>query len=200
MDIREAIRSRRSIFRFRPELVPPELLEQIIGFGVWAPNHHLTEPWRFTALGEATRQRLARRYGELQLQKAPADATPELRAQLQAAGEAKFLSKPAVIVVSCLQQGDEQRRREDFAATCCAVQNLMLAGEEEGLASGWSTGGLAKHPRLRELIGAEPDWQFVALLYIGRPQLTTSLPPRQNAHAAYTTWLGDDGLGSPASV
>src|SRR3954452_12948793 len=111
MDVNEAIRSRRSISRFRPEPVPDEALERALVAAIWAPNHHLTEPWRFTVLGEAARREFAERYGELQLRKAPENADDELRCRLRTAGVAKFLSKPAIIIVSCLQQGDEQRKR-----------------------------------------------------------------------------------------
>lgn len=168
MHVHEAIKSRRSIFRFRPEPVPAELLERIIAFGVWAPNHHLTEPWRFTALGEETRQRLARRYGELQLRKAPPDAPPQVRAQVQSGGEAKFLSKPTMVVVSCVQQGDEERRREDFAATCCAVQNVQLAAWAEGIGMQWSTNPLIRDPLTYELLAINPEQeQIIGFLYAG---------------------------------
>jgi nitroreductase len=173
MHVHEAIRSRRSIFQFRPEPVPPELLERIIGFGVWAPNHHLTEPWRFSALGEQTRQRLAKRYGELQLRKAAPDCSPEVRAQVQAGGEAKFLSKPTMVVVSCLQQGDEERRREDFAATCCAVQNVLLAAWAEGIGMQWSTNPLIRDPLTHELLDIDPEQeQILGFLYAGYPAET----------------------------
>src|SRR5687768_13179200 len=173
MHVHEAIRSRRSIFRFHPEPVPAELLERIIAFGVWAPNHHVTEPWRFTALGEETRQRLARRYGELQLRKAPPDATAEVRAQVQAGGAAKFLSKPTMVVVSCRQEGDDERRREDFAATCCAVQNVQLAAWAEGVGMQWSTNPLIRDPLTYELLGIDPEQeQIIGFLYAGYPAET----------------------------
>jgi nitroreductase len=170
MEVDEAIRGRRSIFRFKPDPVPRERLEKIVGLGVWAPNHHVTEPWRFTALGEETRQRLAQRYGELQLRKAPPDATPELRAQLQTAGVAKFLSKPTMLVISCRQQGDEQQQREDFAATCCAVQNILLAAWAEGVGMQWSTNPLIHDPLTYELLGIDPEEEpILGFLYAGYP-------------------------------
>lgn len=170
MNVEEAIQSRRSIFHFRAEPVPAEALERLLGFGVWAPNHHLTEPWRFTILGVATRQTLAARYGELQLKKAPADASHEIQERLRAAGVAKFLSKPAIVVISCLQQGDEQRRREDYAATYCAVQNIQLAAWAEGIGVQISTNGLIHDPETYRLLGIDPaQEQILSFLYAGYP-------------------------------
>ena len=177
MHVHEAIRNRRSIFHFRAELVPPEMLERLVGFGIWAPNHHLTEPWRFTILGETVRQALAERYGDLQMTKAPADAGGEIRERLRSAGVAKFLSKPTIVVVSCLQQGDEQRRREDYAATCCAVQNIQLAAWAEGIGMQLSTNALIHDPQTYTLLGIDPEQEpIVAFLYMGYP---AEIPIRQ---------------------
>ena len=170
MDVHEAIRTRRSIFQFQAEPVPYEILERLLGFGIWAPNHYLTEPWRFTIVGEAVRQALAERYGELQKTKAPADAGDEIRQRLQASGTVKFLSKPTVVVVSCLQQGDETRRREDYAATCCAVQNIQLAAWAEGVGMQWSTNPLIHDPPAYTLLGIDPEQEaIIAFLYMGYP-------------------------------
>jgi nitroreductase len=177
MHVHEAIRSRRSIFQFRPEPVPIDVLERLLAFGVWAPNHLLTEPWRFTLLGEETRGVLAARYGERQAEKAPADADDELRERLRAAGRAKFLSKPAVVVVSCLQEGDGQRRREDYAATCCAIQNIQLAAWAEGIGMQWSTNVLTLDPETYTLLGIDAEREYIlSFLYVGYPAET---PTRQ---------------------
>ena len=70
MDVMEAICTRRTIFKFKPEPVPNDVIEKIFEAGVWAPNHHLTEPWRFIVLGEKTKETLAQRYSEIQMAKA----------------------------------------------------------------------------------------------------------------------------------
>ena len=46
MDVKDAILSRRSIFKFKQEPVPNDVIEQIFSYGIWAPNHHVTEPCR----------------------------------------------------------------------------------------------------------------------------------------------------------
>ena len=170
MHVHEAIRTRRTIFRFKPGPVPMETLEAILGYGVWAPNHHLTEPWRFTLLGEETRQILARRYGEIQVAKAPADADDARRSLLRDAGVAKFLSKPTIVAVSCLQHGDEQERREDYAATCCAIQNVQLAAWAEGVGMQWTTGPITRELETYRLLGIAPEGEYlIGFLYIGFP-------------------------------
>ena len=69
MSVMEAIQSRRTIFKFKPDPVPKNILEDLLYAGIWAPNHHLTEPWRFTVIGEEVKLKLAERYGEFRLRK-----------------------------------------------------------------------------------------------------------------------------------
>ncbi|MDQ3044099.1 MAG: nitroreductase family protein, partial [Chloroflexota bacterium] len=45
-----AIRERRSIGKVGPERPPRELIEQVLEAATWAPNHRLTEPWRFIVI------------------------------------------------------------------------------------------------------------------------------------------------------
>jgi nitroreductase len=58
MDVEEAIRSRRTHKAFAPEPVPRELLDELLELARWAPNHHLTNPWRFRVLGPGALARL----------------------------------------------------------------------------------------------------------------------------------------------
>ena len=170
MTLAEAILSRRTIFRFRPDPVPTETLERILSFGIWAPNHHLTEPWRFTVVGERAKRTLAGRYAQIQMDKAPPGVDPENRSKLGEAGYAKFMSKPTILAVSCLQEGDEQRRREDYAAACCAVQNIQLAAWDLGIGMQWSTGPIAMEQATYDLLGLDPDREgIIGFFYMGCP-------------------------------
>jgi nitroreductase len=55
-DFAAVLRGRRSIDFFAPDAVSAEVIREGIDVARWAPNHRLTEPWRFYLLGPATRQ------------------------------------------------------------------------------------------------------------------------------------------------
>jgi nitroreductase len=190
--VQSIIAGRRTVRRFEAEPIPRDVLERVLDAAVQAPNHRRTQPWRFFVLDREgpARQAVADLAYQAALERAAVlDDAARGRAE---AKRQEVLSTPVLMLVYATPGRDEETTLENYAAVCCAVQNLMLAAQEEGLASGWSTGGLAKHPRLRELIGADADWQLVAALYMGRPGPGGELPSRQTVHAAYTTWL-DDG-------
>src|SRR5450432_960274 len=122
MDIDNAIRTRRTHKAYEAEPVGREMIEELLELARWAPNHHLTEPWRFRVLG------------------------PETFAALAAAGqpnEAQKLGRaPTLIVASSKQTGDDSQNREDLLATACAVYIVLLGAHARGLASYWRTPGL----------------------------------------------------------
>ncbi len=172
MDVLEAIRTRRTIAQFRPEPIPAETLIELLAAGTWAPNHHLTEPWRFVILGPETQRLLAGRFGELKVQKAPTEAA-EQRERIRAENERMFLSLPAVVAVAALQEGNEQRRREDFAAVCCAVQNVQLAAWAAGIGMKWSTSPLIRDPLSYRLLSLDSGrFDIVGFLFAGYPAET----------------------------
>jgi nitroreductase len=169
MDVLEAIRTRRTIAKFRPEPIPRDLLIEILATGIWAPNHKLTEPWRFVILGPETQAALAERFGDLKVAKAPADS-PERRERMRAEHVHMFRNLPAVVAVAAQQEGEPQRLREDMAAVCCAVQNVQLAAWAAGIGMKWSTAGVTRDPLAYRLLGLDPArFDIIGFLFAGYP-------------------------------
>lgn len=170
MDVLDVLKARRTIFKFNSRPVTDEMLKRIFEFGLWAPNHHVTEPWRFVVLGETTKETLARSYGDIQRGKASEKAGEDARKKLWQAGYDKFMSKPTIVAVSCVQEGDEQRRREDYAAACCAMQNVQLAAWELGVGMQWSTGPITMHEETYQALGLDQEREYIiGFFYMGYP-------------------------------
>ena len=51
MELEDAVRTRRTHKAFAPEPVADDTLRALFDLARWAPNHHLTNPWRFRVLG-----------------------------------------------------------------------------------------------------------------------------------------------------
>ncbi|HAA77848.1 TPA: nitroreductase [Candidatus Latescibacteria bacterium] len=171
MDVLEAIESRRSVFKFKPEPVANDVIERVFSYGRWAQNHHLTEPWRFVVLGPETKETLAKRYAEIQRAKAADDADDSAKQALADAGYAKFYSKPTIAAVSCVQDGDEIKNREDYAAACCAMQNIALAGWAQGVGMQWTTGPVTLETETYKLLGIDQGAEYIiGFMYMGYPE------------------------------
>ena len=69
MDVDSAIRGRRTSKQFGAEPLDEGTLRELLELALHAPNHHLTQPWRFRVLGPETRRRLDDVCGEKEAMK-----------------------------------------------------------------------------------------------------------------------------------
>jgi len=157
MDVETAIRTRRTHKAFGPEPVPREQLKQLLELAEWAPNHHLTVPWRFRVVGPASLLRLKEAAG------------PE--------GAAKLDRCPTLVVVSSLDD-DPVQSEEDLHATAVAAYIVLLAAHARGLAGYWRSPGLLRGEEGRAAVGLPAGESFVGLLHLGRPRQQRPVPAR----------------------
>jgi nitroreductase len=150
MDVETAIRTRRTHKAFAPEPLERAEVESLLGLARWAPNHHLTAPWRFRVLGPAALARLKDAAGE--------------------EGAAKLSRAPTLIVASALLSGDPVQDEEDLHATAVASYIVLLAAHARGLAGYWRTPALLRGEEGRAAVGLPENERFVGLLHLGRPR------------------------------
>src|SRR5947209_20075590 len=144
MDVEDAIRSRRTQKVFAPEAVTRGLLDELLELGRWAPNHHLTNPWRFRVLGPAA------------LQRVKAAAGPEAAAKLDRA--------PTLVAVTQVRSSDPVQDQEDLCATACAAYAVLLGAHGRGMAGYWRTPEVLRTPEGRSALEIADDERFVALI------------------------------------
>ena len=191
MDTLEAITTRRSVGKIKPERPPRELIERMLEAAVQAPNHHLTEPWRFFVLAGEARSALGRVMSEA-LRKQLADDAGEAGKALLAKEIEKPLRAPVLIVVA-VKRSENPRvvPIEDVEATAAAVENMLLAAQDMGLAAMWRTGEAAYDPAVKSFFGLSPEDHLVAFVYVGyadrEPGPRERMPASEN-----TVWRGWD--------
>jgi nitroreductase len=185
MDVLETIRTRRSIKQFTDRPISRVEIERLLEAAVQAPNHRMTQPWRFYVLGPKAR----RAYGEaLGARKAKRVEDPEAAravAEKVAAGEA---SLPALIAVSMTLDENPEIREEDYAATMMGVENLLLAAHALGLGTHLKTGAMMADPRARAAVGVLAGERIVAIIQLGESAATPEAKPRRPA-AEFTSWV-----------
>ncbi len=158
----ECIRNRRTIHEFQTQLPPRETILEALELARWAPNHRLTEPWRFYWLGPKTIQAIA----EL-------NAALVTKAKGTRAGEIKlkrWQAIPGWIVATSLCHSDAVRAQENYAACCCAIHNIALYLWSQGIGMKWSTGEVIEQPAFYELLQIDSQQErSVGLLWYGYP-------------------------------
>jgi nitroreductase len=168
MELEEAIRTRRTHKAYGPEPVEPATLRELFELARWAPNHHLTNPWRFRVLGPRALAALKTAAG------------PEHAAKLDRA--------PTLIAVSTMRSGDPVADEEDLCATANAAYIVLLAAHDKGLAGYWRTPAVLRTSEGRGALGIAPDEHPIGLLHLGRPRQAQRVPERAPADDV-VAWL-----------
>ena len=188
MEVTRAIESRQSIGRVTQEPVPRELIERILDSAVHAPNHRITEPWRFHVFAGKGRGEFAKARAATARLIAEAEGEDEELAAGRISRERKKAFRSPVVIAVISQFGrDEVETLENYAACAAAVQNMQLTAHALGLGCIWRTGPVAYHAHMRRFFGLEDGDRIAAYLYIGYPDMGER-PRRRRPAAEKTVW------------
>jgi nitroreductase len=169
MDVETAIRTRRTHKAYGPEPVDRATLAELLELARWAPNHHLTNPWRFRVLGPQALAALK------------AAAGPEAAAKLDRA--------PTLVCVSVVQSGEDHvADEEDLLAAGCATYALLLGAHARGLAAYWRTPAVLRSDAGRAALRLPGDERAIALVHLGPPRQEKA-PPERAPAADVVTYL-----------
>jgi nitroreductase len=187
MDAISAITRRTSVRRFRPDPVPREAIERLLECAIRAPNHKLTEPWRFAVLTGGARDRFAEIRAGHRLKRFDDPATAEAQA---AAAKVRRESRetPVYIIVMAVLDPDPITREEDYAATMMAIANIMIAAQSLGLGTYLKTGGVMRDVALLELAQVPQNFRVVGVISLGYPA-DEEVPRRRTRASELTRWI-----------
>jgi nitroreductase len=168
VDADQAIRTRRTHKAYGADPVPRETLEELFELARWAPNHNLTNPWRFRVLG------------------------PEALARLKEAAGAEAASKldraPTLIVTSVTSTGDPVQDEADLCAAAIASYIILLGAHARGLAGYWRTPAVLRTAEGRAAVGVGEAERVLGLLHLGPPRQEKE-PPERLPPGDFVTFL-----------
>ena len=168
MKLTELAAARRTYKEFGAEPVERETLLALLDVARFAPNHHLTQPWRFRVLGPETLAALRACAGE---------------------SEAKKLERaPTLVVATARLSGEVVQDEEDVCATAAAITLVLLAATEAGVATYWRTPGILRTARGREAAGVPDGERVLGLLHFGAPVREPAARERADA-SQYVSFL-----------
>ena len=168
MELEDAIRSRRTHKVYGPDPVPRATLEELLELARWAPNHNLTNPWRFRVIGPEALAALKRAAGE------------EAAAKLDRA--------PTLIVASQVRSDDDVQDEEDLCAVAAAISYVLLGAHARGLAGYWRTPAVLRSPEGRAAVDVPPDERVLGLIHLG-PRRQDKEAPERLPVGEYVTFL-----------
>jgi len=160
--VEQAIRNRRSIKKFKPDLITLDQIKELLDIAVWAPNHKMREPWRFIVLLDEARETFVE---ALQFESTKGKgAVPMKEAKVN-----HWLSIPAYVVVVMEEDPRQHNWDEDYAAVSALIQNFQLAAWERGIGMLWNTNKYIYTPAIRKELGVVAGEKIVGIMQIGYP-------------------------------
>jgi nitroreductase len=168
MELEDAIRTRRTHKVYGSEPVPRETLEELLELARWAPNHNLTNPWRFRVLGP--------------------DSLAELKRAAGTEAAAKLDRAPTLVVASQVRSDDEVQDEEDLCAVAAAISYVLLGAHARGLAGYWRTPAVLRTPEGRAAAGVPDGERVLGLIHLG-PIRQEKEPPERLPPGDYVTFL-----------
>lgn len=168
-DLSDLIRDRRTIYPkdYTARVVQRDIIERLLQNATWAPNHGMTQPWRFTVFTGAGRERLSTFLGEEYRRITPAEKFLQRKFD-------NVTQRPlqASVVIALGMQRDPNGKiseLEEMLAMACAVQNMHLTCTAYGLGGFWATGAALTGTGMREFLGLGPEDRCLGLFFVGYP-------------------------------
>lgn len=143
--------------------IPDYQVESLLELADWAPTHGFTEPWRFVVY--ATASDFSHQHAELyKFSTTPESFDQAIYNKLYDQGD-----NASHVILAVMKRGNLPKIPviEEVEAVSCAVQNILLGATALGIASFWSTGGMALRLPMKEFLKLSEDDHLIGVLYLG---------------------------------
>ncbi|WP_223241522.1 nitroreductase [Flammeovirga sp. EKP202] len=166
--ISSLIKDRRSFYphEYIEGEIPNEHIDLILENANWAPNHGLTEPWRFFVFEKEGLQALSEAQGNIYKDNTSEEEFDQARYEKLV----KLPLQSSHVIAIIMKRGSNPKipKVEEIEAVACAVQNMALTVTALGYGGYWSTGGMVKFKESKEFFGLGEEDEFLGLFYMGK--------------------------------
>jgi nitroreductase len=139
----EAIRTRRSIRKYKKTPVTDEMVDKILEAGRWAPSSKNAQPWKFIVLRDSE---VRRKLSEL-------------------LPYGKFLAETPLGIAVIVDPSVSSRPVEDGAAV---TENMLLAAHALGLGACWiGSYGIANEGKVKDVLGVPQEQRLLSVIALG---------------------------------
>jgi coenzyme F420-0:L-glutamate ligase/coenzyme F420-1:gamma-L-glutamate ligase len=187
----EWMRTRRSIRRFLPWVVEPDVIRMVLQAATWAPSAHHRQPWRFVVLSSPhSRQLLANAMSVDFRRDLQSDGLPAEQVEAQVERSRQRIFEAPVAILLCLDTSvgdvypDARRQNSEIImgvqGVAMAGENLLLAAHAFGLGGVWVCAPLFAQETVRRALNLAETWQPQGLALLGYPARIPELRPRRS--------------------
>lgn len=206
MELYKAIRTRRSVRKFRSEAIPKEKILRILEAANLAPTASNRQPWNFLIVNRSSidqmyeimdrsfKERLEEIGRTVMNERIKNLSIPVNKSNHKVEGLNEFYGAlggaPMAIILYVDKEIDPWQWKNNICDASAAIENLILAAWSEGIGSCWMTGPLKKkEPEIKVFLGIPKDKEIVGIIPIGIPAYTPKSPPKEDIRSK-VKWFG----------
>ena len=206
MELENAIKTRRSVRKYKSKSVPKESILEVLEAANLAPSATNRQPWEFVVVHRSYLDRLdqllrvafAGRVAGIS-EDTMRQAIKDLPIPVDESGDKlKGLGHfyrtlggaPVAIVVSVPKETDPWIWKNYISDASAATENLLLAAWDKGLGTCWLTGPLkTRADMIASFLGISENREIVAIVALGYPDHKPTMPPKQDVNQK-VRWIG----------
>jgi nitroreductase len=206
MDLKDAIKTRRSVRKYKSEAVPKESIMELLEAANLAPSATNRQPWEFVVvhrsyldrLDQLLREAFAGRVAGIS-EDTMRQAIKDLSIPVDESGDklkglghfyGTLGGAPVAIVVCVPKETDPWVWKNNISDAAAAIENLLLAAWDKGLGTCWLTGPLkTRADMIASFLGIAEDREIVAIVALGYPDHEPAMPPKQDVNQK-VRWIG----------
>jgi nitroreductase len=190
--LNDLIRKRRSRYpkQYSEEIIPDEIILEILENAIWAPTHKLTQPWRFKIFSGNGKKRLADFQSDLYKEQSLKKGS--FKEETYNSLKSKPLLASHIIAIGMVRDPKERLPEiEEVCAVACAVQNIYLSVHAYGYGGYWGTGGITYFEEAKSFFDLDINDKFLGFFYIGVPENNREIPGKRIPLEEKLNWIKD---------
>ena len=190
--VNKLIKSRRSTKPrlFNGDKIDDKIVWQILENANWAPNHGLTQPWKYKVFSNSGLEKLAEFQADWYQENTAKDKfKPEKYERMKT-----NILKSSHVIVICMERQESAKipEIEEIEAVACSVQNMVLTASAYEICSFWGSGGLTYTEELKEFLGLKEKDKCLGYLYLGYSDTPTT-ESRRDPIEEKVEWIREKG-------
>ncbi len=184
-DYHRFLRTRRSIRRFKPDLVPAPVVERILTTATFAPSAHNLQPWRFVHVeSDLAKEKLGSALTEKMRGDMEAEGIEQAQIRKRIEISLRRIAEAPLIILLCrdetiIRKDEAEEHMMGIQSIALAGLQLMLAAHAEELGANWICWTLYAQKEVIQTLNLPTSWIPQAMFFLGYPDEEASKAERQ---------------------
>ena len=190
MELKEVIKNRRSIRKFKDTHIQKEKIEGLLNLAMWAPSGMNRQNWYFVVVEGKVKDKLievSKRAFKEFIYESLKEVFKDRETVIKESEKFFYNLGNAPVVICVYRSRTIEGELTDIQSVAAAVENLLLLIHEEGLGGCWMTGPVHLENEINKILGVKSK-KLQAIIPLGVPDIIPPTPKRKGGRIEWIGW------------